>query len=135
MKLCAYCQKEYANKRDTSRFCSDKCRVAYNRKNPKKGDAITPVQMQVLYNSIMGAIRAINERNNQPIPGATIIIPVASKEAEYGYNELMKLIESATSAAELAIAWKKVEKTEGLAKWHLNKLTQAKEEQRTKIDF
>lgn len=51
MKTCLSCGKEYVNKRETSKFCSDKCRVSYNRKNPKT--VVTKFQMQVLYNSML----------------------------------------------------------------------------------
>lgn len=33
MKACLNCEKEYQHKRESSKFCSDKCRVMYNRKN------------------------------------------------------------------------------------------------------
>jgi predicted nucleic acid-binding Zn ribbon protein len=51
MKACLNCQKEYQNKREASKFCSDKCRVAYNRKHPRQ--KVTPLQMQVLYNTML----------------------------------------------------------------------------------
>ena len=59
MKGCLNCKKEYDNKRDASKFCSAKCRVMYNRKNPKK--TITPVQMQVLYNAVLDALASHKE--------------------------------------------------------------------------
>jgi hypothetical protein len=57
MKACLNCQKEYENKREASKFCSDKCRVAYNRKHPK--NSISKVQMQVLYNQVLELIGSI----------------------------------------------------------------------------
>ena len=52
MKPCLHCQKDYEFKRAASKFCSDKCRVAYNRRHPKQG-AVTPMQVQVLYNAVL----------------------------------------------------------------------------------
>lgn len=57
MKDCLNCQKEYENKREASKFCSTKCRVMWNRKNPS--DKVTKVQMQVLYNEIMNRLDKI----------------------------------------------------------------------------
>lgn len=51
------------------------------------------------------------------------------------YNELMGLIQEATSSTELHKAWKEVERNKELASWHLKKLNEEKELQRTKIDF
>lgn len=64
MKACLNCQKSYQSKRDTSKFCSDKCRVAYNRKHPQAG--VSKFQMQVLYNNILAAVDSINAKNGQP---------------------------------------------------------------------
>ena len=54
MKECLNCKKGYESRRDFSKYCSTKCRVQYNRNNPK--EKVTRVQMQVLYNSILGLV-------------------------------------------------------------------------------
>lgn len=66
MKACLNCNNQYENKREASKFCSAKCRVAFNRKNPQ--DRITKVQVQVLYNSMlemMGKVGVSQERESQ----------------------------------------------------------------------
>ena len=32
--ICPYCGKEFIRTRNAQRYCSDKCRMLYNRKNP-----------------------------------------------------------------------------------------------------
>ena len=55
---CLQCQKELVGKRDTAKYCSDNCRVKWNRKNVTKKD-ITKVQIQVLYNEILEMVERI----------------------------------------------------------------------------
>lgn len=67
MKNCEQCGNEFKNKRESARFCSDSCRVKWNRKNPKK-DAIKPFQMQVLYNEMVELISEMKVKlQEQPI--------------------------------------------------------------------
>ena len=66
MKKCLNCEIEYKYKRDASKFCSGRCRVAYNRKNPKQG--VTPVQMQVLYNLAISALEEIKNIKPAELP-------------------------------------------------------------------
>ena len=58
MKECAWCKKEYEAKRETSKFCSDSCRVMQYRNNnkgkPKK--EIGKLELTNLYNSILELI-------------------------------------------------------------------------------
>ena len=54
MRVCLFCQKEYEHKRESSKFCSAKCRVKHSRANPSKG--ITTVQVQVLYQEMLGLL-------------------------------------------------------------------------------
>lgn len=113
MKVCLNCKGEYQNKREASKFCSDKCRVSYNRKHPKKGDAITPLQMQVLYNSVLEAVNTINAYNGQP-PAMALSVPtktakndtksfqqhlndLSALETEYEYRQKAAEIEAATN--------------------------------------
>jgi hypothetical protein len=59
MKECLQCKKEFDAKRDSAKYCSDNCRVKWNRKNAVKKD-ISPVQLQVLYNSLLEMVGKIN---------------------------------------------------------------------------
>jgi len=61
---CLNCQKDFSPKKATAKYCSDSCRVMYNRKNGKK-KAVTSVQMQALYNSMMEAVEAFK---SLPLP-------------------------------------------------------------------
>lgn len=67
MKECLHCSKGFEPKKPTRKFCSDSCRVMYNRKHGKKGE-IKPFQMQVMYNQIMEAVAKINESKSLPEP-------------------------------------------------------------------
>jgi hypothetical protein len=51
MKQCLNCQAEFEYKRESAKFCSDKCRAAYNRAHPSQ--QVTKLQMQLLYNEMM----------------------------------------------------------------------------------
>jgi hypothetical protein len=59
MKECLECKKEFDAKREAAKFCSVNCRVKWNRKQPKK-NIVTPLQMQVLYNSVLEMVGKIN---------------------------------------------------------------------------
>lgn len=56
MKACLNCQRDYENKRESSKFCSTNCRVKWNQKQPKKERAVSQVQLQVLYNSLLDLV-------------------------------------------------------------------------------
>lgn len=49
---CLNCSKEFHPKKETRKYCSDSCRVMYNRKHGKK-NPITKGQLQVVYNAIL----------------------------------------------------------------------------------
>src|SRR6266404_6328596 len=54
MQRCKYCEKEYQPQRASSKFCSNNCRTRNYLKNGKpQKEAITGLQMQVMYNAIM----------------------------------------------------------------------------------
>lgn len=57
MKQCLNCQKEFEYKRNAAKFCSDKCRAAYNRAHPSQG--VTKPQMQSLYTAVLEAVEKI----------------------------------------------------------------------------
>lgn len=57
MKNCLNCNTEFRPKREHAKFCSDKCRVAYNRNHP--AGSVTKTQLQVLYNAFLEAIGKI----------------------------------------------------------------------------
>jgi hypothetical protein len=132
MNKCLKCGKEYEAQRSTSKFCSNKCRSAFNRKNPTNG--VTRVQMQVLYNSIMEAVSRINAKNGQPEPVVAVFVPKQAKAAVLDYNEAKALISSATSSVELETAWQRVQQQEW-SSWQMKTFLGLKEIQQTKIDF
>lgn len=67
MKQCMNCKKEFEYKRESARFCSDRCRAAYNRANPQQ--AITKVQVHVIYNEILELIERAKAEPQQPYFG------------------------------------------------------------------
>jgi len=57
MKECLNCNKFFEAKRESAKYCSDKCRVQWNRRNPKKEKGLTELQqMKVMYNSLIEKI-------------------------------------------------------------------------------
>ena len=54
MKACLNCKNDFDAKRPHAKFCSDKCRVAYNRANPSQ--SVSKFQMQSLYNAFLEAV-------------------------------------------------------------------------------
>lgn len=57
MKECLYCNKDFESKRDSAKYCSDKCKMQWNRKNPKKEKGLTELQqMKVMYNTLLQKI-------------------------------------------------------------------------------
>lgn len=66
VRVCLECKNEYEAKRETSKFCSDNCRVKWNNKNGKKNKVeIKPYQMQSLYNDMKEVLSQI--KNGSPI--------------------------------------------------------------------
>jgi hypothetical protein len=145
MKICLNCQKEYQNKREASKYCSDKCRVAYNRKHPQ--NSVSKTQVQVLYNEMLEMVAIMKEsgleiRVINPIPAETAIAihntenkDQLTSTTNYDYNGLKQLISASTSAYELEQAWRIVKAAAWLAGWQLKELTRLKDLQQTKIDF
>jgi hypothetical protein len=80
MKRCLHCDKEFEYKRSAAKFCSDKCRAAYNRAHPEQ--VVTKIQVQVLYNEMLDMIKAAKEAPQQPYFG------VATKdEVKWGQSQ------------------------------------------------
>lgn len=74
MKDCLNCEKKFKEKRETAKFCSTNCRVKWHKKNgKKKKEAISEVQMQVLYNSILAAVEKIGTQNGLPSPVGVVV--------------------------------------------------------------
>jgi hypothetical protein len=67
MIKCLYCEEEFEPKRETAKYCSDSCRVMYNRKYGKK-NVVTKFQMQTLYNEIRSMVNDLNKPTNQIKP-------------------------------------------------------------------
>ncbi len=67
IKVCLKCGKDFISKRDRGIFCSDKCRVSYNRNkiittepvSDPNDDPITLEQMQVLHDAVLGLVNKI----------------------------------------------------------------------------
>lgn len=144
MKQCLNCQKEFAHKREAARYCSDRCRVQYNRKHPK--DHITKTQMQVLYNEMLalaGKLNSAEPEIKRVSPSSPELLAALYNQdhpeqrttiRRYDYNGLKELISAATSSHELEESWRIV-KAANLAGWQLRELTKIRETQQTKIDF
>jgi hypothetical protein len=61
MKECLNCNKEFEPKRESGKYCSDNCRVQWNRKNPKQEKGLTELQqMKVMYNTLIEKIDKLN---------------------------------------------------------------------------
>lgn len=60
MKECLNCNKEFQAKKETAKYCSTSCRVMWNRKHGKKNQ-VSPIQIQVLYNSMLELVEKIGE--------------------------------------------------------------------------
>lgn len=63
IKKCLKCNENFEAKKDTAKYCSDSCRVMFNRNNPNK-QRVLPVdptiQAQVIYNSVLEMLGKIN---------------------------------------------------------------------------
>lgn len=134
MKKCLWCDKEFESKKDTAKFCSTSHRVMYNRKHGKR-DQVTPLQLQVLYNSLLTAINQINTQNGQPPALTSVIVPEIAKAADITFNEAMDGITAATSSYQIKTIWERILKKTDWPTWQMNRLTQLKDNQLTKIDF
>lgn len=78
MKQCLNCHKEFEYKRESAKFCSDKCRATYNRKYPKQ--SVSPIQMQVLYNAFLDAVEKIQYSAPKQVYDASKSAPTIQDE-------------------------------------------------------
>lgn len=66
IKGCLECKKDYEAKRDTSKFCSDNCRVKWNQKNKQskseKKESDLFLQMQVMMNTMIEGMGKTKEQ-------------------------------------------------------------------------
>lgn len=76
-KTCLHCQEGFEAHKETAKFCSASCRVMYNRKKPKGKDAVTPVQMQVLYNAVLDMVGKMGQPEFKGITAAQNGSPAA----------------------------------------------------------
>lgn len=96
MRTCLRCQKEYEFKREASKFCSDKCRVAYNRKHPKQG-AVSQMQLQVLYNAVLDLVGNTGKPQQTVIaaPKTSYQAPISKPIPQISAQDLMhKFVEA-----------------------------------------
>lgn len=101
-KTCLKCGKEFEAKKDTAKYCSDSCKVIYNRNNSKiKSDEIKPIQMQVMYNVILQTFeefkklidtKIISPVKIDPTPGDPIVVNISNgKTFQQFLNEISEL--------------------------------------------
>lgn len=74
-KKCLYCQKDFVAKKETKKYCSESCKVMFNRKNVVK-DAIKPLQVQVLYNAMLEMLQ-----NGGNVPTQNTEMPLPNKNS------------------------------------------------------
>lgn len=81
MKECLNCNNLFEKKRESAKYCSDKCRVQWNRKNPKKEKGLTELQqMKVMYSTLIEKIETLS------ILKTEYITPKTDKENETFFN-------------------------------------------------
>lgn len=67
MKQCLFCSKEFEPQRTTAKYCSDNCRVKWNKKNKtEKSQKDTSLQMQVILNTVTKIFDKINNIEFSP---------------------------------------------------------------------
>lgn len=75
MKECLHCKKEFKNTKESAKFCSTSCRVMWNRKNGNKTKkALQPLELQVLYNSLLDAIEKFGNINGQHQGAVKVVV-------------------------------------------------------------
>ena len=79
MKQCLNCQKEFEYKREAAKFCSNKCRAAYNRAHPEQ--QVTKLQLQALYNEMIELAKRM-----QAGPEMILITPITTQQAVTLHN-------------------------------------------------
>lgn len=62
MAKCLNCEKEYVAKRETSKFCSDSCRVRHHQKNGKKDKIATQNEMRLILSKMNNAITELQSK-------------------------------------------------------------------------
>ena len=85
MKKCLYCKNDFEPNRPKQKYCSDKCRVYFSRANPKPKEvkeAVTNLQVQVLYNSLLETLGKLNGAALMPLPGGGNVMLHGKPEKE-----------------------------------------------------
>ncbi len=77
MKECLNCTAKFQERRSTAKFCSNKCRAAYNRGNPTQ--TVSKVQLQVLYNEMLELIKRVKSEPQRPFYST-----VTKEDVEWG---------------------------------------------------
>lgn len=142
MKACLNCQKEFEHKREAAKYCSDKCRVMYNRRFPK--DWVSKTQVQVLYNEMLemaANLKGVSFKPTIPLSQETQAVMKNLEDKNqmpavktYDYNDLKRLIRATTSSYELRDCWEMIEKID-LPGWQRRELEKIKNDQVNIIDF
>jgi hypothetical protein len=84
MKECLECKKLYEFKREASKFCSDKCRVKWNRHHPKETDTVSKMELKVLYNAMLDMVGKISVVPSTPSDYGK---PVSVKVSAHNYHK------------------------------------------------
>jgi hypothetical protein len=71
---CLQCDNEFEHKRETAKFCSDKCKVKWHRKNPKKG-AVAKFELMTLYNEFKAAIQNLSMQDIKIVKSGYFVPP------------------------------------------------------------
>ncbi len=92
------------------------------------------MNMQELYDAVLGAVNSINAKNGQPPTITAVFEMPLEKAAIMSYNGAKASIEASTSETQLEDAWRQIKKQEW-AGWQMKELDRLKGIQQTKIDF
>ena len=62
MKPCLNCNNDFEAKKEFAKFCSTRCRVAYNRKHPNQKNKVSNFEIRVLYNEMLDMLARLNSQ-------------------------------------------------------------------------
>jgi hypothetical protein len=145
MKECLQCQKHFEAKRDSAKYCSDKCRVQWNRLNPKPGNTVSKIQIQALYNLMMdklGTVGSIQPQISPFIGKALVDEPLSFdtlKEAAIRkvsrYDFYIDKINAVSELSQFQPLVKEIENDKDLTPQQINKLKMIAVERSKGFDF
>lgn len=83
---CINCNKDYEATKPTRRYCSDSCRVMWNRKNGKK-DVSEKVAMKVLINQLIEKLDKVSFTSDSFPPTVRYVDPIPREVQVAVYNK------------------------------------------------